>query len=208
MVNGQAVRLRAHQFLEDTRVMSQYVHSDRGSAPNDSQITMFSVSVGEKTHEVTFPQAFSAGHSLVKKKQFTEAATIFEKLVAAANSPCAHVMLAICKAGLSDYKGSRAVLDQAFTGEVGILSAKIHGVIVDSRMGFKADAIRELVDLVNQQKDYPVLSLWLGDLFEADQRLKKSIQCWKVAIKRDQPGGPVALAARQQLRRVENAGSS
>lgn len=69
-------------------------------------------------------------------------------------------------------------------------------------MGFKDDAMEELVQLVNNHKEYPTLCLWLGDMLQASDRLEKAKQCFKLAIKRDRPGGAVALAAHQQLQKL------
>jgi hypothetical protein len=55
--------------------------------------------------------------------------------------------------------------------------------------------------LINKLKEIPTLCLWLGYILEAKQELKKAAQCWRLAIRRDRPGGAVALAAQQPLQR-------
>lgn len=166
-------------------------------------VPKFIFRIDEKTYEWTYQQSFAHGHAMVKEKRYESADMIFQKLAEVPDrGPRAHIMLAICKAGLSDYKASRAVLDSSFQNEKAILAAALQGAIVDARMGFKDDAMQELVQLVNEHKELPTLCLWLGDMLEANQRIEKAKQCWKLAIKRDRPGGAVALAAQQQLRKL------
>lgn len=161
--------------------------------------------IGNRSKDCSYEQAFAIGYALVKVKNFRTAAEIFKRLAKETDrGPRGHIMLAICRAGLSDYVGARAVLDEVFADELAMLAVAIHEVIVDVRMGFKKDALRELVVLVNEHKELPTLCLWLGDLLEANQQLAKAIQCWKLAIKRDRVEGAVAQVAQQQLLRIQS----
>lgn len=164
----------------------------------------FTLVIGNQSRNYTYQQAFAIGHSLVKANKFDVAAAVFEKLATVTDrGPRAHILLSICRAGLSDYKQSRDVLDRVFQGELAMLAPALHEVIVEARMGFKNEALRDLLELVNKHKELPTLCLWLGDLFEKNGQPAKAVQCWQLAIKRDRPGGAVALAAYQQLKRVE-----
>ena len=53
------------------------------------------VTVQGKTYQLTYPQTFGYAHRLLKQKQYRAAATVLYKLTA-------HVLLAICLAGISD----------------------------------------------------------------------------------------------------------
>ncbi|HUE72802.1 MAG TPA: hypothetical protein VMP01_18090 [Pirellulaceae bacterium] len=162
---------------------------------------IFQFRIGNKAYEMNYQQAFSYGHRLLKKQHFETAALIFNKLSSVAGrGPRAHIMLAICLAGCSNYQGSREVLDSVFRGEEAILAAELQDVIVMARMGFSRDALQDLVKLVNNHKELPSLCLWLGDLLEASQQMDKARQCWRLAVDRDGPKGAVATAARKQLR--------
>ncbi len=156
--------------------------------------------INEKEYDMTFERAFTYAHRLLKKRNYEVAGAIFEKLTAATDrGPRALIMLAICRAGMSDYKGSHDVLDRAFPGEDSVMAAELQDIVVMSRMGFKKDAMQDLVRLVNEHKELPTLCLWLGDMLEAKQELAKARQCWQLAIKRDRPKGAIAQAAKKQL---------
>jgi uncharacterized protein HemY len=165
---------------------------------------VFTVRIGDQTHRWTYQQAFARAHLLITQKDYASAETILKELIEfKGRGPRAHILLAICKAGQSDYKGSRSVLDSAFQDDdTSLLAVELQDVIVNARMGFKDDAMEELVQLVNEHKEYPTLCLWLGDMLQASDKLEKAKQCFKLAIKRDRPGGAVALAAHQQLRKL------
>lgn len=163
----------------------------------------FTIQLGDQQLKLTFPQAFAYGHSLYRAKKFAAAAAVFERLAQVKErGPRSYLMLALCKAGLADFKGAKSVLDLAFPDEESLLADTIQEVIVESRIGFKDEALRELVELVNQHRELPTLCLWLGDLLESSGQLEKARQCWKLAVKRDRPDGAVALVARQQLHRT------
>ena len=179
--------------------------SAEGKQPHESpHLPVLRLQIGEETYTWTYQQAFVRAHLMVKDGEYAAAAEILKTLVDVPDrGPRAHILLAICKAGQSDYKGSRAILDAAFhTDETAALAAELQDVIVNSRIGFKEDALKELVQLVNGHKEFPTLCLWLGDLLEANHRLDKARECFKLAIKRDRPGGAVALAAQLQLRKL------
>lgn len=163
----------------------------------------FTFQLGDQKRHLTFAQAFAYGYSLCRAKKFGAAAAVFERLAKVKErGPRSYIMLALCKAGLADFKGAKSVLDRAFPGEECLLADAIQEVIVESRIGFKDVALRELVDLANNHRDLPTLCLWLGDLLETNGNLGKARQCWKLAVKRDRPDGAVALVARQQLHRT------
>lgn len=155
----------------------------------------------DKLREMTYPEAFVFAHQLAKRRKFKPAATVFEQLSRVPDHGTrAHLMLAICNAGLSQYSKVLGVLKQVFSET---LTAAIYEVIIQSRMGFKEDALHDLADLVNEHKQSPTLCLWLGDMLEANHRIDKAILCWNLAQTRDRPGGAVALAAGRQLRRLK-----
>jgi thioredoxin-like negative regulator of GroEL len=176
---------------------------ERQSSESQSD-PVFTIRMGDQTHRWTYQQAFARAHLMITQKDYANAEPILKELIEVKDRGIrSHIMLAICKAGQSDYKGSRSVLDSAFQDDkTSRLAAKLHDVIVNARMGFKDDAIQELVELVNEHKEYPTLCLWLGDMLQASDRPEKAKQCFKLAIKRDRPGGAVALASQQQLRRL------
>jgi len=175
------------------------VHNDPPRPEPDNKVRL-NIHVGEKTEEVSYQQAFVLGHKQLKRRQFALAVAIFEELARIPDrGPRAHIMLAIGKSGLSQYAAAQAVLNRAPALHPS-LAAAIYDVIVQSRMGFKEDAVHDLVEIVNEHKDLPTLCLWLGDMLEANQQTKNAVKCWQLAQKRDRVGGAVAVAANQQLR--------
>jgi tetratricopeptide (TPR) repeat protein len=162
--------------------------------------------MGGQTRDVSYEQAFVLGHELFRNRKFAQAAAVFEKLTAVPQRGVrAHVMLAICRAGLSDYQAAFAVLKQAFVGNNDVLGSALYEVIIQSRMGFKEVARQQLAQLANDHHELPTLCLWLGDMLEAGHQVEKAVECWKLAVRRDRRGGGVALAASQQLRRMKPA---
>lgn len=163
---------------------------------------LFRFRVGDAARDFTYSEAFALGHSLLRAKKFQPAASIFKKLTEVPDrGPRAHIMLAICRAGLSNYQESRSILDGVFQEGDRPLAGAIQDVIVQSRMGFKDGAVKDLVELVNTHQELPTLSLWLGDMLAEGNKTAKAMECWKLAINRDRQEGSVALAARSQLQR-------
>ena len=164
----------------------------------------FSFCFGDHARQFTYQQAFAFGHALLRANKLDSATAVFAKLTTVKDhGPRAHIMLALCKASQASFKEARAVLDGVFPDKQATLAEAIHQVLVESRIGFKDNALRELVALVNGHAELPTLCLWLGDLLDANNQVAKAVQCWKLAIKRDRRGGAVALAANQQLKRIE-----
>ena len=171
-----------------------------GQEPDESKL--WKVHLGDRVHEATYQQAFVLGHDLLRQRKYESAASVFQQLSHVTDrGPRAHIMLAICKSGLSQFSEAFAVLKRA-PGLFESLAAAIYDVIVQSRMGFKEDALHDLMALVNEHKHLPTLCLWLGDMLEASQRPEKALQSWGLAIKRDRSGGAVRLAAIRQMRRL------
>lgn len=165
---------------------------------------LFKFRIGDKSRDFTYSEAFTLGHSLIRSKKFQPAAAIFKRLIEVPeHGPRAHIMLAICMAGLSNYQEARSILDGAFQESDRPLAGAIHDVIVQSRMGFKDGAVKDLLELVNTHKELPTLSLWLGDMLADNRQTAKAMECWKLAINRDRQEGSVALAARDQMQRSQ-----
>lgn len=164
--------------------------------------TVFKFRIGSEARDFSYAQAFALGHSLIRTKNYRSAASIFKRLTEVPDrGPRAHIMLAICMAGLSNYQDARATLDGVFQDGDRSLAGAIHDVIVQLRMGFKDGALKDLVELVNTHEELPTLSLWLGDMLADVRQTAKAAECWNLAIKRDQSEGSVALVAKSQLQR-------
>jgi hypothetical protein len=177
-------------------------HADSTQSSQRPEPATFHFRIGGKPYAMSYPQAFAYGHRLLKVRQVEVAAAIFEKLTHVTDrGPRANIMFAICLAGLGNYKESHDALDRAFAGEECALAAQLQDIVVMARMGFKRDAMKELVALVNTHQELPTLCLWLGDMLETNLKLDQALQCWQLAIRRDRPGGAVALAATKQLQR-------
>jgi hypothetical protein len=186
------------------------INPSNGKHESDSQVppSPAKVTIRRKgrTDEMTYQQAFVLGHALLTNREYAPAAVVFQKLIQFSDrGPRAHIMLAIGKAGLSQYAAAFAMLKGAPSLSASVAAA-VYDVIVQSRMGFKNDALHDLANIVNEHKELPTLCLWLGDLLEANHHLDKAVQCWRLALKRDRAGGAVALAANRQLRRLKQQG--
>jgi tetratricopeptide (TPR) repeat protein len=93
------------------------------------------------------------------------------------------------------------VLNQAAFSDA-LLAADLYDAILESRMGFRDEAIEKLVKLADAHEELPTLCLWLGDLYEARGHNGDAIRLWKVAIARDRSQSAVTLAARRQIKKL------
>lgn len=115
-------------------------------------------------------------------------------------------MLACCKAGLNRYSSCNKLLRTLFAAEGSPVAERLHTAFVYRNLGLRADAIRELTQVAQNRPDLPTVCLLLGDLYEAIGQKQRAIQCWRLAIQRDDPGGAVALVARQGLSALARQG--
>jgi uncharacterized protein HemY len=167
---------------------------------SDLQTTpTFAFTIRGERRELSYQEAFVLGYSLARHKHYHPAVAVFQRLAAAPDSsPRASIMLAHCLDELSEFDKAKGVLDNAFPKDHAVAN-ELQDVFVCERLGAIDEALKDLVDLVNKHKELPTLCLLLGDLFEMRKRPDKARQCWKLAIHRDRPDGPVTMAARQRL---------
>jgi hypothetical protein len=172
----------------------------RISAKSDGK---FAFAVGQKHRELTFEETFACGHSLLKSKKYAAAAEIFNTLLKARGGDRrVMIMLALCEAKLDHFEVCQQILRDAFEGKDEPLAEKLHSAFVYYKMGMSAEVVQELAAIVTDRADLPTVCLILGDLFGRKRQLDKARSCWKTAIKRDERGGAVALAARGELARL------
>ncbi|MGD9724018.1 MAG: tetratricopeptide repeat protein [Pirellulales bacterium] len=153
-----------------------------------------------KQHQLTFQEAFSYGHTLMAGGHFATAAKIFSRLAkVTGRGPRAKVMLSACAAGLDKYAVCEEILKVAFDGEDRLVIETLQAAFVYHKLGMQADAVREMTKVVEQFENLPTACLLLGDMFAEQGAAHKAAHCWRLAIKRDRPGGAVALSARKQL---------
>jgi tetratricopeptide (TPR) repeat protein len=164
----------------------------------------FKVRLDSGDHKLTFDQAFSIGHTLVKGKHYQKALQLFKVLDKAwPNDQRVKVMLARCQAGLEHYEACKQLLESAFDDSDSSPVEELQAAFVYRRLGMIDAAIRELIGLVKEHSDLPTACLALGDMFAAAGKPDKAAICWEVAIKRDTRNGPVAKAAYKQLRELK-----
>src|SRR4029078_5040185 len=125
------------------------------------------------------------GHKLLKQGQCASAAAIFVELARVPDcGPRAYIMLALAQAGLSHYSTAFSLLQKTPCLQAS-LGAALYDVIVQSRMGFKDDAIQDLLAIVNEHKQMLTSCLWLGDLLAARNQVDNAVKCWRLAVNRD-----------------------
>jgi thioredoxin-like negative regulator of GroEL len=156
------------------------------------------IRAGDKTYSLDCRQAFLFGYSLVRKRDFTEALSVFEALRRSnERDRSAAIMLAYCRVSLKDYLGGRRLLDEVFPGEEKERAEQLHTAFVFLSVGMWIDAIRELAAIAKNSPDLPVVCLLAADSFLLQKNQTKALVCWKLAASRDHGDGPVATVARR-----------
>lgn len=139
-----------------------------------------------KQAELTFPQAFSLGHSFFQENRFRGARDVFAALARAPGpGPRAKIMFARCVAEIDSFEACREILNVIVEGEEAPIAEDLQGAFVFHVMGMRDDAIREFLKMVKQYPDYPTALLHLGDLYLEKGIAAKAVYCWKLAVKRD-----------------------
>jgi lipopolysaccharide biosynthesis regulator YciM len=160
---------------------------------------------GSKQTELTYENAFSLGHSMLDSGQYEQAQGIFTVLARVrGHGPRAKLMLSKCKAVSFNFEACDEILHTIFEGEDEPIAEELQAAFKANTLGTRENAILELVNIVNKRPDLPTVCLFLGDLFREVGKLNKTVECWKLAIKRDRQGGGVALAARKELTKLAN----
>jgi hypothetical protein len=156
--------------------------------------------IGPKTYSLSLSKAFSVAHEFMCRKNYTAASQVCEALVQSGSlGPRATIMLACCKAGLKDYFSCNELLRSLFAAQDTPVAEGLHTAFVYGRLGMRSDAIRELAKVADDRPDLPTVCLLLGDLFAAVGHNDKAVQCWRLAIQRDQRDGSVAREAQKGL---------
>ena len=157
--------------------------------------------VGGKKHRLAYERAFALGCSLIEKGQAAEAAKLFERLEKFTDrGPRAFIMQAFCEAAAMHFEECSKALAQVFDGDKQDVAAALHSAFVSYHVGIRQDALNTMVELANKYSDLPTLSLLLGNMLAAANQLPMAKKCWLLAVKRDRPGGAVAVVAMQHLR--------
>jgi hypothetical protein len=161
--------------------------------------------IGPNTYSLGRANALSLAHSLVKDKKYDAAGRICEAILGwDAHAPQPAILLACCKAGLRDYAACNRILEAVFAGDKKHLVEHLQAALVYQNLGMTPDAVTELVAVADDFPGLPIICLLLGDEYAAMGDRRKAGLCWRLAIARDVPEGPIALAARRQLIRVES----
>ena len=167
---------------------------------------LLSFRIGSRTHKVDYRQAFVYGHTLLRGGHPQRALQVFQALSNALPSDRrAKMMLARCQAGLSRYEACKEILESVFDRADCPEIEELQAAFVYKQLGMLDAAAKELVKFVAKHKELPTAYLSLGDLLASSGRTDEAAACWKLAIKRDSPGGPVAKAALRQLRQLKKA---
>jgi len=112
-------------------------------------------------------------------------------------------MLALCEAELDRFEVCQQILEDAFEGKDKPLAEKLHSAFVYNKLGMPGEVVQELAAIVTDRTDLPTVCLILGDLFRTKRQVDRARSCWKMAIKRDERGGPVAVTAQGELARLK-----
>jgi hypothetical protein len=161
--------------------------------------------IGPNTYRLGRENAISLAHALLRAKKYDLAARICEVVLHwDVDAPQPAILLACCKAGLRDYAACTRILQAVFAGDKEHLAEHFRAALVYHNLGMPPDAEIELIAVADEVPDLPVLWLLLGDEYVTMGDRRKARLCWRLAVDRDVRGGPIALAARRQLMRVEN----
>jgi thioredoxin-like negative regulator of GroEL len=159
-----------------------------------------SLKIGKTKVKVPFETAFAMGCDLVEKGDLANAAKLFEGLEDFADrGPRAFIMHAYCAAALGKFDECSAALNTGIPEENAEVAAALHDAFVSYHAGLRKDGIQTIMQLANENPQYPRACLLLGNMLAAQNRWPLAGRCWSMAMQRDRPGGAVALAAQQRL---------
>ena len=164
----------------------------------------FTLRAGSKTRDLTFEEMFAYGHSCLNAKKYATALRVFKVLGKAHSADRqVRIMQARCEACLDHFSACQEALEAAFDDPADETAEKLHSVFVYENVRMLPEAIHDLTQLVTDFSDQPAACLILGDLLASVGEADKAASCWRLAVKRDQPGGPVATAATTQIARLK-----
>jgi thioredoxin-like negative regulator of GroEL len=164
---------------------------------NEHRLT---VRVEGKTYNVDFRQAFRVGYALARTGRYEDAVRLFEAMAHSGTpSRSVTIMLAFCKAGLKDYRGSKDLLSAEFPDNQKAEADQLHTAFVFLSVGMWADGIEELIEVARRHPDLPTVCLLLGEALLARGKQTKAILCWRLATARDRADGAVAMVARHLI---------
>lgn len=159
--------------------------------------------IGGKQHLLTYDQAFWIGYKLLQSQKYETAERVFGLLTKVrGHDRLLNLVLARCQAGLDHYDVCKDLLTRAFGDAEEPVAEKLHTAIVFKNLGMLEGAIEKLVGVANQRPDLPSIFLFLGDMLAAAGSLEKASGCWKLAVKKNGPGGTVTRTARRLLQRL------
>lgn len=173
--------------------------------PTPAEIT---VGIGDQSYRLTYEKAFAFGCSLLEQGRLADAAALFERLEEFADrGPRAFIMQAFCEAAALHFDDCSKPLNTAFEGANQETANSLHNAFVSYHVGIREDAIKSMIELVNEHRDLPTLCLLLGDMLAAASQIPMARNCWSMAVKRDRQNGAVAGVARSRLQRAAEKSS-
>jgi len=159
-----------------------------------------------KVRKVSYEQAFALACSLLEQHRFDDAAHLFEKLEQFTDrGPRAFIMRAFCEAAALHFDTCSKPLATAFEGQNNSIASDLHNAFISFHVGIRQDALRAMAELVNQHRELPTLCLLLGYMLHAGGESAMADKCWSLAIRRDRPGGAVAVVATRHLQHTRKS---
>jgi hypothetical protein len=156
--------------------------------------------LGDRDYRLVYEQAFVFAYNLFEQGHLEAAAQLFERLESIEHrGPRAFIMQAFCEAAALHFDECSKPLVKVFDGDNKSLAADLHNAFISYHVGIREEALNSMVDLVNQHRELPTLCLLLGDMLRAAGELQMAKRCWRRAIQRDAPDGPVAAVAARHL---------
>lgn len=170
--------------------------SDSFDSPTPVEIDLL---VNGESRTFTFEDAFSFGCSLLKKGMPEQAAFVFEKLQQFSDrGPRAGIMRAFCESARKNFVECNEALTETLPDDAGDLANMLHEAFVYYHVVSRKEALQQLANLANEHHELPTLCLLLGELLESENPAL-AVRCWKLAVRRDRPGGAVAQVARKRI---------
>ena len=167
------------------------------------------VQIGDKAYRLPYEKVFALGCRLLRQGQSEDAAKLFKKLEEFTDrGPRAFIMQAFCEAAALHFDECTKPLLAVFEGEDAKIAMALHNAFVSYHVGIRDDALKAMVELVNEHKELPTLCLLLGDMLETMGRLPMAQKCWSLAVHRDWEGGAVRFEAMRRLSKLCPEGPS
>ena len=172
--------------------------ADSSTHPPQPDVATIELVLDGKKYALSHEKALALALTWLEQKHPRQAAKLLARLAEyPENGPWCHIVRGFCEAAAKHWEDCREALGHALTENDA--ARQLHDIFVTYHLGFRRQAMLDMIDFVKVHRDLPSLCLLLGDMFVQKQDAKRARDCWSMAVRRDGSGGAVGSTARRRL---------